>query len=76
MHVPALDHIMHACMLMWHACREHWRRLRRGGGAGKEGQRRPRGPRALSGAGKPRHSVVTHYNAITQARACKSLRCP
>lgn len=55
--------------------RGHWKRLRRG--AGREGQRRARPPRQGSGGqgAKLRHSVVTHYNAVTQV-GCRGLMRP
>ncbi|BDA48164.1 hypothetical protein COCOBI_11-4240 [Coccomyxa sp. Obi] len=44
--------------------RSHWKRLRRGQLRGSRGP--GRAPRA-AGAGKQRHNVITHYNAVTQA---------
>lgn len=49
--------------------RTHWKRLRRG--QQRSGSRRaPRAP----GAGRQRHSVITHYNAVTQV-PCLESRC-
>lgn len=43
--------------------RAHWKRLRRGQQRGSRGP--GRAPRAV-GAGRQRHTVITHYNAVTQ----------
>lgn len=43
--------------------RAHWKRLRRGQQRGSRGP--GRAPRA-AGAGRQRHTVITHYNAVTQ----------
>lgn len=55
---------------LWSELRDFWSDDEDAGEAGKRrraartGQRAPR----ASGAAKPRHHIVTHYNTVTQAR--------